>query len=353
MNQEIERIMALSNAFGPSGFEEEVADLVEKNLNDLYETRRDHMCNVTVDAQREEEKPVIMLDAHMDEVGAIVQAIRPNGTMNFLPIGGWQKTSFPSSSFILRGRNGEKHPAVVAVKPPHFLSAKEKDSVMEVSDMVLDAGTCSMEETKELGISIATPACPDITCRYDEKRQVFYGKAFDCRIGVAAEIETMRRLHDEHLPSVMTASFSTQEEVGERGVLANVNRLKPDVVICFEGCPADDTFSPDYMIQAAMHKGPMLRHMDVSMITNPRFQRFALDIAEKYGIPVQESVRSGGGTNGAIINSHCGIPSIIIGIPVRYIHSSNCWTALDDYENAVRLACAIAKELTYDILETL
>ena len=353
MNQEIERIMALSNAFGPSGFEEEVADLVEKNLNDLYETHRDHMCNVTVDAQREEGKPVIMLDAHMDEVGAIVQAIKPNGTMNFLPIGGWQKTSFPSSSFILRGRNGEKHPAVVAVKPPHFTSAKEKDSVMEVSDMVLDAGTCSMEETKELGISIATPACPDITCRYDEKRQVFYGKAFDCRIGVAAEIETMRRLHDEHLPSVMTASFSTQEEVGERGVLANVNRLKPDVVICFEGCPADDTFSPDYMIQAAMHKGPMLRHMDVSMITNPRFQRFALDIAEKYGIPVQESVRSGGGTNGAIINSHYGIPSIIIGIPVRYIHSSNCWTALDDYENAVRLACAIAKELTCDILETL
>ena len=84
MNQEIERIMALSNAFGLSGFEEEVADLVEKNLNDLYETHRDHMCNVTVDAQREEGKPVIMLDAHMDEVGAIVQAIKPNGTMNFL-----------------------------------------------------------------------------------------------------------------------------------------------------------------------------------------------------------------------------------------------------------------------------
>ena len=58
-------------------------------------------------------------------------------------------------------------------------------------------------------------------------------------------------------------------------------------------------------------------------------------------------------SNGAIINSHYGIPSIIIGIPVRYIHSSNCWTALDDYENAVRLACAIAEELSKEVLDTL
>ena len=87
MNKEIERIRALSDAFGPSGFEDEVADLVEKNLNDLYETHRDHMCNVTIDAKREDGKPVIMLDAHMDEVGAIVQAVKPNGTMHFLPLG--------------------------------------------------------------------------------------------------------------------------------------------------------------------------------------------------------------------------------------------------------------------------
>lgn len=353
MTKEINRIMALSDAFGPSGFEEDVADIVKKELEDVYETQRDHMMNVTVDAERTEGKPVVMFDAHMDEVGAIVQAVKPNGTMRFLPIGGWQKVSFPSSSFIIRDRDGGKHPAVVAVKPPHFVSAKEKDAMPEVSDMVLDCGTCTKEETELLHIGIASPAVPDVKCRYDEEQEVFYGKAFDCRIGVAAEIETLRRLKETELPCTVTASFSTQEEVGERGVLANVRKLRPDVMICFEGCPADDTFSEDYMIQSAMHKGPMLRHMDVSMITNPRFQRFALDIAHKYDIPVQESVRSGGGTNGAIVNSHYGIPSIIIGIPVRYIHSSNCWVALDDYENAVRLACAIAEEMTCDVLSSL
>lgn len=353
MNREIERIMKLSDAFGTSGFEEDVADIVETELKGVYQTHRDHMLNVCASNDMDPDKPVIMFDAHMDEVGAIVQAVRPDGTLRFLPIGGWQKTSFPSSSFLIRGEDGECHEAVVAVKPPHFVSAKEKDAMPEISDMIMDCGTVSRQETQELGIGIGAPACPDIRCRFDDTRGLFYGKAFDCRIGVAAEIETLLRLKDQVLPCNITGSFSTQEEVGERGVLANTRRLKPDVVICFEGCPADDTFSEDYMVQAALHKGPMLRHMDVSMITNPRFQKLALKIARENGIPVQESVRSGGGTNGAIINSHFGIPSIIIGVPVRYIHSSNCWVALDDYENAVRLACAIAKQFTGEVLDTL
>ena len=353
MMNEIERIKALSNAFGPSGFEEDVAGIVSEELNDIYETKRDHMTNVTVDTERDTSKPTIMFDAHLDEVGAIVQAIKPNGTMRFLPLGGWQKVSFPSSSFLIKGKDGKRHCAVVAVKPPHFVSAAEAGKMPEIADMLLDCGTTCKEETEALGIGIGSPVCPDVRCRYDEESGLFYGKAFDCRIGVAAEIEVMRQLHEKDLPCNITASFASQEEVGERGVLSNARKLQPDAVICFEGCPADDTFAEDYMIQSALHKGPMLRHMDVSMITNPRFQRFALDIAEKYQIPVQESVRSGGGTNGAMVNTHLGIPAIVIGIPVRYIHSSNCWTSLDDYRNAVRLACQIASEFTGDIMNSL
>ena len=353
MMNEIERIKALSNAFGPSGFEEDVAGIVIEELNDIYETKRDHMTNVTVDTKRDSSKPTIMFDSHLDEVGAIVQAIKPNGTMRFLPLGGWQKVSFPSSSFLIKGKDGKRHCAVVAVKPPHFVSAAEAGKMPEIADMVLDCGTTCKEETETLGIGIGSPVCPDVRCRYDEESGLFYGKAFDCRIGVAAEIEVMRQLYEKDLPCNITASFASQEEVGERGVLSNARKLQPDAVICFEVCPADDTFAEDYMIQSALHKGPMLRHMDVSMITNPRFQRFALDIAEKYQIPVQESVRSGGGTNGAMVNTHLGIPAIVIGIPVRYIHSSNCWTSLDDYRNAVRLACQIASEFTGDIMNSL
>ena len=120
-------------------------------------------------------------------------------------------------------------------------------------------------------------------------------------------------------------------------------------MICFEGCPADDTFQEPWMVQAALYKGPMLRHFDVSMITSPRFQKFALDIAQKYNIPCQESVRSGGGTDAGMIHTE-GIPCIVIGIPVRYIHSSNCFCTLDDYQNAVNLAEKIVLNLNEEVL---
>ena len=352
---EIERIMALSDAFGPSGFEDEVAELIKSELPE-YETVTDHMTNVRLEKEHNSSKPRVMLDAHMDEVGAVVQAVKPNGMVRFLPVGGWQKSSFPSSSFNILGKDGKLHTAVVAVKPPHFMSASERAAgtqSLDISTMIMDPGTISKEETENLGIGIGCPAAPDIKCRYDESRGLFYGKAFDDRIGAAAEIEVLKELAGEELPCNLTASFSVQEEVGERGVKVNARALQPDLMIAFEGCPADDTFSEDYMIQAALKKGPMLRHLDVSMITNWKFQKMALDIAYECGIPVQESVRSGGGTNGAAVYHDMGVPAIVIGIPVRYIHSSNCWFALEDYKNAVRLAVEICRRVTPETLKQL
>ena len=341
----ISRIMALSDAFGPSGFEDEAADIVRRELAALAPVR-DHMGNLRCTAGEDPGKPCVMLDAHLDETGLIVQAVRPNGTMRFLPLGGWAPTSFPSSAFRIRSRDGQDIPAVVANKPPHFMSPAERTKTPEVADMVLDCGSVSKEETeKVLGIGIGSPAVPDVKCRYDEKRHLFFGKAFDDRIGVECAIETLLKLNGEELPCRLAGSFSVQEEVGERGVLANAAALRPDVMICFEGCPADDTFSEEYMIQAGMRRGPMLRHMDRSMITNHRFQRFALDTARKAGIPVQESVRTGGGQNGAAVYNTLGIPAIVIGVPVRYIHSSYCYCCLEDVDAAVELAVELCRKL--------
>ncbi len=349
---EIERIIALSDAFGPSGFEDDVAAIVKEELSG-YETVTDHMTNVRCEKEKDSDKPRIMFDAHMDEVGLIVQAVRPNGTMRILPLGGWNRLSFPNTSFRIRTKDGNTVRGVVSARPPHFMDKSKGMSVPEMSELVLDCGTSSADETHALGLGIASPAVPDVSCEYDEERGIFYGKAFDDRIGVAAAIEVLNGLQEEELPCNVQGSFSVQEEVGERGVRANMSALKPDAVICFEGCPADDTFSEDYMIQSALGKGPMLRHMDVSMITNWRFQKLALDTAREMGIPVQESVRSGGGTNGAAVNTDYGIPAIVIGIPVRYIHSSYCWCRLDDYQNAVRLASELCRRLDRETVNRL
>ena len=346
----IERIIALSNAFGPSGFEDDVAALVREELPE-YDTYMDHMTNVRCEKEHGSDKPRVMFDAHMDEVGAIVQMVKPNGTMKFLPIGGWMDISFPSSAFLIRSKEGKDIPAVVAVKPPHYTNKKEE---LSVDEMILDAGTVTDTDTFEMGIGIGSPCVPDVKCRYFEDSSLFYGKAFDDRIGVAAQIDTLNRLLVTDLPCNVLGSFSVQEEVGERGVRANYLALKPDVMICFEGCPADDTFMEmDFQIQTALKKGPMLRHMDRGMITNWRFQKLALDCAKENDIPVQEAVRKGGGTNAEAINSFYGIPAIVIGIPVRYAHSSHCWCSLDDYEKAVDLACKIAEKLDWETVNKL
>lgn len=350
MRNTIELIQDLSNAFGPSGFEEEVASIVKEELKDTC-LSTDTLCNVRCTFDQNE-GPVVMLDAHLDEVGLIVQAIRPNGTMNFLPLGGWSNTTLPASKMWIKNKDNEKISALVAAKPVHFMNAQERNSTPDISNMVLDCGSISEKSTKEdFKIRIGSPVVPAVKCEYNEEKGLFLGKAFDCRIGVAALIETMKRLKQEDLKVNVAASFSAQEEVGERGIKANLNALKPKVAICFEGCPSDDTFMEPCLIQAALYQGPMLRHFDRSMITHPKFQRFALDLAEKKGIPVQESVRQGGGTNGGMIHME-DIPCIVIGIPVRYIHSSYGYCTLKDFNASVELAVELCKALNQEVIDS-
>lgn len=121
----------------------------------------------------------------------------------------------------------------------------------------------------------------------------------------------------------------------------------------FEGCPADDTFPPSYAIQTALRHGPMLRHMDVSVICSPRSQRYVLDLAEKKGIKAQDSVREGGGNDAAVINTALGgIPSVVAGVPVRYIHSMNGICTLEDFESSVQLAEAVIRSMTPETISS-
>jgi putative aminopeptidase FrvX len=348
--EEKERIIRLSNLFGPSGFEDEVSAFVISELSE-YETQQDHMRNVRV--VKPGRGPRLMLDAHLDEVGVQVQAVKPDGTLRFLTLGGIRPAALAGSLFRLRNAAGEDVKAVVAAKPPHFMKAEEAARPLDIEDMILDCGTSSQTATAQLGLGIGTPGVPDVTCIYDEKQGLFLGKAFDDRIGAAALIEVMKRLAGENLPNTLCASFSSQEEVGERGIRASARAIEPQVMIAFEGCPADDTFSPDYMIQSAMGRGVMLRNRDVSMVTNWRFQKWAVETAGKYGIPVQQSVRRGGGTNAAAVNIEFGVPAIVIGIPVRYAHSCWGWVSFHDYQAAVELGCALARELDEKVLASL
>ena len=253
----------------------------------------------------------------------------------------------PAHRFWVRNREGAYIPGITASTPPHFLSAEARRAPLEIADITVDVGATSREEAVEaFGVRIGEPVVPDVTFTYDERSDLMVGKSFDCRLGCAAILKTLRELQGQELAVDVVGACAVQEEVGTRGAAVTAQVVKPDIAIVFEGCPADDTCVEPYMVQTAIKRGPMLRHMDARMITNPHYQRFALDLAAEEGIPVQEAVRTAGSTNGAPIHlSNSGVPVIVIGVPVRYAHTHYGISAYGDFENAVRLACAILRRL--------
>lgn len=353
---QLERISALSEAKAPSGFEDETLAVARGSLDDRFDVQEDSLRNLYIRRKKDTGcKPVLMLDAHSDEVGFMIHSIRPNGTLRFVQLGGWSAGTLPGTQVLVRNALGGWVRGVIAAKPPHFLTAEERaaNKIQPIQSLVIDVGATSDREAQEdFHLRIGEPAVPDTRFRYDEANGLMFGKAFDCRIGCAALLETMLLLADEDLAIEPVGVLSSQEEVGERGCKVSVGTVKPDIAVCFEGCPADDTFGDPAAVQTALKRGPMLRFMDTSVICNPRFQRFSLDLAERDGLPVQASVREGGGNDAAVIQAALAAPSIVLGIPVRYIHAPACITARTDYEAAVALAAAICRTLTPELIRS-
>ena len=282
-------IEAFSNANGVSGFEDEVLKVARSWAPDNLELREDSLRNLYMYRKSHSgSRPVVQLDAHSDEVGFLVHSIRPNGTLKFITLGGWVNSNIPAHRVRVQTRDGSYIPGVIAAKPPHFMTDAERHKTPEVADMSIDIGASSLEEARDVfGIRVAAPVVPDVTFEYDERHDLMFGKAFDNRLGCAAILATLDDLGDEALDVDVVGAMAAQEEVGTRGAVVTANAVQPDVAIVFEGCPADDTVVPDCEVQTALHRGPMLRHIDARMITNPRYQRFALDLGAALGIPVQ------------------------------------------------------------------
>lgn len=345
-----ELIKKLSDAFGPSGFEEEVVQVLREELKDTsYTLSSDQMKNFY--ATKEKEGLRIMLDAHTDEVSFIIKSILPNGMLSFLTLGSISANNLGAQRVLIRNEKGELLPGVIASIPPHFQSEADRKAPPQVENLLIDLGVSSADQIREMGVDVGSPGIFDVKAEVFEDRGLAFGKAFDCRIGCVALVETLKALEGED--KTILGSFSVQEEVGVRGATVSARRLKPDVAIVFEGAPADDTFGKDYDMGSKLKHGPMLRHVDVRMISSPSFMAFAKEVAKEEGIDIQCAVRSGGGTNGAAIHlSNEGVPTIVMSIPVRYIHTANCWTALSDLEGAVQLATAIVKRLDQKLLDS-
>ncbi len=348
----IDLIEKLCNARGASGFEDEAVKIARDYCADFADIKEDSMRNLYIYPKYNKgNRPYVLLDAHSDEVGFMVQAIKPDGTLRFIPIGGWNEKSLPSAKVQIYTSSGYIS-GVIAAMSPHLMTAEQRNAPVSYDNLVIDVGATSDAEAREFGIEIGAPVVPLSPFEYDSKHGVLHGKAFDDRLGVAAMLLCLKQLRNVKLDVDIVGVVSSQEEVGERGITAAMHNVKPAAAICFEGCPADDTSAPPYMVQDALRGGVMLRYMDRTVICTPRFTSFAKTVADKNGIKVQMAVRSGGGNNGAyIISSNGGTPVIVAGIPVRYIHTFNCIAAEEDVSSCVKFGVELCKNINKEIIE--
>ncbi len=348
----INLIKDLSNAYGAPGFEEEVIDKVACYKEDLT-MEVDKLMNVYLAARkRDNSKKTIMLDAHLDEVGFMVQFIDEKGLLKFINLGGWVTENIPAQLVMVKNSEGNYIKGIVSSKPPHFMTDEERENKLKLEDLSIDLGATSREEViEDFKIEVGAPVVPFVDFDYNEKNGIMMGKAFDNRLGCAAAIETLKNLRSNKEFNIV-AALASQEEVGTRGAYLTSRRVKPDLAIVFEGSPADDTFTQDHYMQAGLGRGPQIRHRDSSYIANHRFISFAKKIANEAGIDIQDAVRTAGGTNaGRIHLSNDGVPTLVLGIPVRYVHTHHGYASIYDFQDTVKLATRIINHLDEDIIK--
>lgn len=349
MEKLIER---LSNANGAPGFEDEVVSLIKEELGSEFIINEDKMRNLIIKTKNYDPSlPTVMIDGHSDEVAFMVQNIQPNGTIKFLTLGGWMPENVAAIKVQILNNRGEWITGIVASKPPHFTTGDPKPPT--ISDFVIDVGAISGDEViDDFGIEVGAPIVPFSTFEYQATTGIMLGKAFDNRLGCGCVIEVLRRVKDENLKVNVVGTISAQEEVGTRGAKVNVTNVKPDIAIIFEGTPADDTFRPAHESQGKLKGGTQIRHRDRSMIANPRLIKYAVDIAKDENIPYQRAVRVGGGTNaGPIHIEEHAIPSLILGTPVRYAHTSYGYSSMLDYQATIDLAISLIRKINADVIE--
>lgn len=336
----------LTQAHSVSGHEDEVRAIFVDELEACGELSTDH--NGSVFCEAAGDGPRVMVAGHMDEVGFMVQNITVDGFIQFLTIGGWWEHNVLSQRVEILTRNGDKILGVVSSRPPHFLQASQRKQVMPIDQMYIDVGAESRRDViEEFGISLGDPIAPVSQFTAMARDDWYMAKAFDNRVGMAGVIQAGQILSQSKRPNHLIFCGTVQEEVGLRGAKTAANFIRPDVAIVLEGPPADDT--PGFSradCQGRIGGGVQIRLFDSSAITNPRLARLAIEVAEKEGIPHQVTVRRSGGTDaGSFHQANHGIPSIVLGVPARYIHSHNSIIDVNDYLHMLSLAIALVHRI--------
>lgn len=355
MDDTIKMLKELTDAPGVSGFEEPARRVMRRHMEPLGEIMTDNIGSIIGRARGGTPGgPKIVLAGHLDEIGFMITRITDDGYLKFQTLGGWWEQVMLAQRVEVQTRKGVVV-GVIGSKPPHLLTPEERKKVYEKKDMFIDVGASSRAEAEAFGIRPGDPVVPVCPFTVMKNEKLLMAKAWDNRFGCALAIEVMRRLKGQAYPNEVYGVGNVQEEVGLRGAATTTYAIGPDIGFALDTGIAGDT--PGIGADEAQGKlggGPVILLYDASMIPHVGLRDLVIDTAEAEGIPCQFDTIAAGGTDAGRMHTFgAGVPSLVIGVPVRYIHTHAAIMHRDDFDNAAKLLVAVIKRLDAETVQQL
>jgi tetrahedral aminopeptidase len=328
----------LSEAYGASGYEDEIREIVSKELKPLCnKVEIDTMGSVVgfKEGKAKKDKKKIMLAGHIDEIGFLVSHVNDKGFIRISPAGGFDPRTLMAQRVMVLGMGKHKLPGLlnVAGKPIHVQSADERKKELQVSDFYVDLGLPGDEVKKKVEIGD-----PVIWSRdFIEMGDCVTGKALDDRAGVYMMIEALRKVKNNS--NDIYAVGTVQEEVGLRGATTCAFNVDPDIAIALDVTLAIDTpGSEEHGAISQLGKGIAIKIMDSASISDRGLVTEFRQLAEKNKIAYQLEILPRGGTDAGAMQRACsGARAITLSIPIRNVHSVNECANKGDIEAGINL----------------
>lgn len=343
----------LSSFAAPAGNEDRLTAALAEHLSTAgLDPRIDRLGQVAVTFGDDPAGQVVLVTAHIDELGLVVRGVDPDGMLRVHRLGGMPERVLPGLRTVVHTRGGDLS-AVVGIKSHHLTPPQDKYVAAPATELYLDIGCGSAEDVFAAGVRVGDPVtyAPGWTELVGGR---FSGKSLDDRLGVAALLAYVDRLTAEAPSCRVIVAFTTQEEFHVRGTLALVAEYAPDVVLNVDIAPATDTPDLHGHGSVSLGHGPTLSRMSFhgrgtlgGLIPHPALVRAVEAAAEKHSLAIQHDAMVGVITDAAFVTMARGegVAAIGIGIPVRYTHSPVETAQLSDVEGCVELIAAVVPRL--------
>lgn len=315
-------IKKLTEAYGPSGSEDQVRAIVQQEIERFVDSVSiDTLGNLV--AVKRGDGPKVMLAAHMDEIGVVITHIDEKGFLRFAPVGG----VFPVTLIGQRVKFASGMEGVIGSEP-----RESRAEEIKLEKLYIDIGADSRSAAEAVtGVGeFAT-----FWREFNVTNGRLVAKAMDDRLGCAVLIQVLKEL--DASPNEVTCVFTVQEEVGPRGAITSAYEASPALAIAVDVTATGDTPESKPMA-VSLGKGPAIKVKDAGMLTNPRVRQALIDAAKAANIPYQLEVLEGGTTDAMVIQTtRAGIPTGVVSVPCRYIHTPSEMVDPNDVANTVKL----------------